>query len=74
LRIAHGAAPSGETGQKSHAFINSALPSRWPGAKKSQPLSGQPAWLHVWVSEQAICYVIDERRSADVLEEVIGLD
>jgi len=37
-------------------------------------LGGQPAWLHVWVSEQATCYVIDEHRSAAVLEEVIGLD
>jgi len=37
-------------------------------------LGGQPAWLHVWVSEQATCYAVDRRRSADVLEEVIGLD
>ncbi len=37
-------------------------------------LGGQPAWLHVWVSEPATCYAVDRRRSADVLEEVIGLD
>jgi transposase len=37
-------------------------------------LAGQPAWLHVWVSEQATCYAVNEQRSADVLEEVIGLD
>ncbi len=37
-------------------------------------LGGQSAWLHVWVSEQATCYAVDQRRSADVLEEVIGLD
>ena len=37
-------------------------------------VGGQSAWLHVWVSEQATCYAVDERRSADALEEVIGLD
>jgi transposase len=37
-------------------------------------LGGQPAWLHVWVSERATCYQIDRRRSADVLEAVIGRD
>jgi len=37
-------------------------------------LDGQPAWLHVWVSEQATCYAVAEQRSAAVLEEVIGLD
>jgi transposase len=37
-------------------------------------LGGQPAWLHVWVSDQATCYAVDPRRSAAVLEEVIGLD
>jgi transposase len=37
-------------------------------------LGGQSAWLHVWVSEQATCYAVDRRRSADVLEEAIGLD
>ncbi|HJT77461.1 MAG TPA: IS66 family transposase [Gemmataceae bacterium] len=37
-------------------------------------LGGQAAWLHVWVSEQATCYAVDRRRSAAVLEEVIGLD
>jgi transposase len=37
-------------------------------------VGGQPAWLHVWVSEQATCYQVDRRRSADALEAVIGLD
>ena len=37
-------------------------------------VGGQSAWLHVWVSEQATCYVVAPQRSADVLEEVIGLD
>jgi transposase len=37
-------------------------------------LGGQPAWLHVWVSERATCYQVDRRRSADVLEAVIGRD
>lgn len=37
-------------------------------------LGGRPAWLHAWVSEQATCYVVDRRRSADVLEGIIGRD
>jgi transposase len=37
-------------------------------------LGGQPAWLHVWVSERAACYAVDRRRSACVLEGVIGRD
>ncbi len=37
-------------------------------------VGGAPAWLHVWVSEQATCYAIDPRRSADALEGVIGPD
>src|SRR5260370_42094901 len=35
---------------------------------------GRPAWLHVWVSRRATCYQIDTRRSAAVLEAVIGRD
>jgi transposase len=35
---------------------------------------GHPAWLHVWVSPRATCYAIDPGRSADKLEEVIGID
>lgn len=37
-------------------------------------VGGQPAWLHVWVGEQASCYAVDTHRSAAALEEVIGLD
>jgi transposase len=37
-------------------------------------VGGQPAWLHVWVTEQATCYAVDRRRSADALEELLGLD
>ncbi|HZN68589.1 MAG TPA: IS66 family transposase [Tepidisphaeraceae bacterium] len=37
-------------------------------------VGGHPAWLHVWVSEQATCYAVDRRRSAEVLERVIGID
>lgn len=37
-------------------------------------VGGAPAWLHVWVSEQATCYAVTPPRSADALEEVIGLD
>jgi transposase len=36
-------------------------------------VGGRPAWLHVWVSERATCYAVDRRRSADALEEVIGI-
>lgn len=35
---------------------------------------GRPAWLHAWVGERATCYAIDPHRSADALEQVIGLD
>lgn len=37
-------------------------------------LGGRPAWLHVWVSRRATCYQIDTRRSAEVLETVLGRD
>ncbi len=37
-------------------------------------LGGRSAWLHVWVSDRATCYTIDPRRSADVVEAVIGRD
>jgi transposase len=37
-------------------------------------VGGQPAWLHAWVGERATGYVIDPKRSADALEEVIGSD
>lgn len=37
-------------------------------------VGGHPAWLHVWVGDQATCYVIDPSRSADQLEDLIGLD
>jgi transposase len=35
-------------------------------------IGGQPAWLHVWVADRATAYGIDRRRSAAVLERVIG--
>jgi transposase len=37
-------------------------------------IGGQSAWLHVWVGERATAYAIDPRRSAAVLEEVLGAD
>ena len=37
-------------------------------------IGGHPAWLHVWVGDRATAYAIDSRRSADVLERVIGRD
>jgi transposase len=37
-------------------------------------VEGRPAWLHVWVGEQATCYAIDPRRVASALEQVIGRD
>jgi transposase len=37
-------------------------------------VGGESAWLHVWVSEQSTCYQVDRSRSADALEDVIGID
>src|SRR5262245_50262909 len=37
-------------------------------------VEGKPAWLHAWVAERATCYAIDRRRSACVLERLIGVD
>jgi transposase len=37
-------------------------------------VEGKPAWLHAWVGERATCYAIDRRRSACVLERLIGID
>jgi len=33
---------------------------------------GRLVWLHAWVGDQATCYVIDPRRSADALEKVVN--
>jgi transposase len=35
---------------------------------------GRLVWLHGWVGDRATGYVIDPHRSADALEQVIGLD
>jgi transposase len=37
-------------------------------------VGGHPAWLHVWVADRATAYAIDPKRSAAVLERVIGAD
>lgn len=37
-------------------------------------IGGLPAWLHAWASDEATCYHIGRGRSADALEDVIGLD
>jgi transposase len=38
-------------------------------------LGGRPVWLHAWVADDgATCFAIDPHRSADVLEETIGID
>jgi hypothetical protein len=37
-------------------------------------VGGRPAWLRVWVGDQATAYGVDRRRSAAVLEQVIGRD
>src|SRR3954447_24157004 len=37
-------------------------------------VGGQPAWLHAWVGDRATAYAIDSKRSAAVLERVIGVD
>ena len=37
-------------------------------------VGGHPVWLHACVGDEATCYVIDKKRSADALEEIIGID
>ena len=38
-------------------------------------IGGHPAWLHCWVGDRgATLYAIDPKRSADVLENIIGID
>jgi transposase len=37
-------------------------------------IGGHPAWLHAWVGERATAYVVDPRRSAAVLERLLGPD
>jgi transposase len=38
-------------------------------------VGGRLAWLHGWVGDdEAVCFVIDPRRGAEVLAEVIGFD
>jgi transposase len=38
-------------------------------------IGGHPVWLHAWVGDEgATLYAIDPQRSADVLQEVIGID
>jgi transposase len=38
-------------------------------------IGGYPVWLHGWVANDgATCFAIDPRRSAEVLEETIGID
>ncbi len=38
-------------------------------------IGGRPAWLHGWVGDDgATLYAIDPQRSADVLQQIIGLD
>ena len=36
-------------------------------------IGGHPAWLHAWVGDRATAYGIDSKRSAEVLERVIGV-
>ena len=37
-------------------------------------IGGHPAWLHAWVADRATAYGVDSKRSAEVLERVIGRD
>ena len=37
-------------------------------------VGGYSAWLHAWVGDRATAYAIDSKRSAEVLERVIGAD
>jgi transposase len=36
-------------------------------------VGGKPAWLHAWVGDRVTVYAVEEDRSADALEAVIGL-
>jgi transposase len=36
-------------------------------------VAGKPAWLHAWVGARATCYAVEEGRSADALEGLIGI-
>src|SRR3954462_11267269 len=37
-------------------------------------IGGHPAWLHAWVADRATAYGVDSKRSAAVVERVIGAD
>ncbi len=37
-------------------------------------IGGRPAWLHAWVGDRGTAYGVDSKRSAEVLERVIGAD
>jgi len=45
----------------------------WPD-ETGWRVGGLSSWLHVWVSSSATCYHIDPHRSADALQQLIGLD
>src|SRR5215203_1480739 len=36
-------------------------------------VGGRSAWLHAWVGEDAVCYAVEADRSADALENQIGI-
>jgi transposase len=36
-------------------------------------VAGQSAWLHVWVGKDVVCYAVEADRSADALEDQIGI-
>jgi transposase len=37
-------------------------------------VGGKSAWLHAWVVERAVAYVINQHRKADALQDLIGID
>jgi transposase len=37
-------------------------------------IGGHPAWLHAWVADRATAYGVDSKRTAEVLERIIGVD
>jgi transposase len=36
-------------------------------------VGGKPAWLHAWVGKDVACYAVEPNRSADALENQIGI-
>jgi transposase len=62
--------------QPAHQEIIEAIQQaeRLPVDETGRRIGGKPAWLHVWVSEQATSYTVAPQGSVEVLERVSGID